>query len=70
MYNTWGELGLAGIIDQLSLTWLPLPGAPHIEVYHYANPKSIGTHLKAPHGKLPLEDLALLDADPDKRQRY
>ena len=70
MFNTWREVGLAGAIAQWSLAWLPLPAAPHIEVHHWANPKTIGAQLKAPYVKLPPEDVALLDADPDKRQRY
>jgi hypothetical protein len=70
MFHTWRELGLAGAIGQWSAAWLPLLAAPHIEVHHSANPKAIGALLKAPYVKLPPEDLALLDADPDKRQRY
>ena len=70
MFNTWGEVGLAGAISQWSLAWLPQPATPHIEVYQSSNPKKIGALLKAPYIKLPPEDLALLDADPDKRQRY
>jgi hypothetical protein len=70
MFNTWGEVGLAGAVGQWSLAWLPQPAAPHVEVYHFGNPKTIGALLKAPYVKLPPEDLALLDADPDKRQRY
>ena len=46
------------------------PCQPHIEVRHFGNPKAIGALLKAPYVKLPPEDVALLDADPDKRQRY
>jgi hypothetical protein len=70
MVNTWRELGLASAIGQWCPAWLPLPTAPHIEVYQYANPKTIGAFLKAPYVKLPPEDIALLEADPDKRQRY
>jgi hypothetical protein len=70
MFSTWGEVGLAGAIGQWSVAWLPLPATPHIEVYHFANPKTIGALLKAPYIKLLPEDVALLDADPDKRQRY
>jgi hypothetical protein len=70
MFDTWREVGLAGAIAQWSLAWLPLPAAPHIEVYHWANPKAIGALLKSPYVKLPPSDVALLDADPDKRQRY
>ena len=70
MLATWRELGLAGAIGQWSQAWLPLPAALHIEVLHHANPKSIGAALKAPYVKLPPEDVAVLDADPDKRQRY
>jgi hypothetical protein len=64
------EVGLAGAIGQWSAAWLPLPAAPHIEVLHFGNPKAIGALVKAPYAKLPPEDVALLDADPDKRQRY
>ena len=70
MFDTWREVGLAGAIGQWSVAWLPQPAAPHVEVYHYGNPKTIGALLKAPYVKLPPEDVALLDADPDKRQRY
>jgi hypothetical protein len=70
VFNTWHEVGLAGAIAQWSVAWLPVPAAPHIEVHHFANPKAIGAALKAPYVKLPPEDVALLDADPEKRQRY
>ena len=70
MLNTWSEVGLAGAIAQWSVSMLPLSATPHIEVHHFGNPKTIGALLKAPYVKLPPEDLALLDADPDKRQRY
>jgi hypothetical protein len=70
MVNTWREVGLAGAIGQWSQAWLSLPAAPHIEVRHMADPKTISALLKAPYVKLPPEDVALLDADPDKRQRY
>ena len=70
MFATWGEIGLARAIGQWSLAWLPQPAAPHVEVYHPANPQMIGALLKAPYVKLPPEDVAVLDADPDKRQRY
>lgn len=70
MFATFVELGLAGAVGQWSLAWLPQPAAPHVEVLHFANPKTIGALLKAPYIKLPLEDIAVLDADPDKRQRY
>ena len=69
MFATWGEIGLAGAVGQWSLAWLPQPAAPHVEVYHPANPQMIGALLKAPYVKLPPEDIAVLDADPDKRQR-
>ena len=70
MFNTWGEVALAGAVGQWSVAWLPLPAAPHIEVSQYGNPKAIGALLKAPYVKLPPADVAVLDADPDKRQRY
>jgi hypothetical protein len=70
MFATWGEIGLVGAIGQWSAAWLPLLAAPHIEVLHGANPKTIGALLKTPYIKLPPEDVALLDTDPDKRQRY
>ena len=70
MVNTWREVGLAGAIAQWTAAWLPPPATPHIEVHHYANPKALGALAKAPYVKLPPEDVALLDADPDKRQRY
>ena len=70
MFTTWLEVGVAGAIAQWSVSTLPLPATPHIEVHHFGNPKTIGALLKAPYVKLPPEDVALLDADLDKRQRY
>jgi hypothetical protein len=69
MLNTWGEVGLAGALGQWSAAWLPLPATPHLEVSHPANLKTMGALLKVPYVQLPPEDLALRDADPDKRQR-
>ena len=47
-----------------------MPAAPHIEVYHYGNPVAIAAQLKSPYFKLAPEDIAVLENDPGKRQRY
>ena len=70
LLNTIGELGLAAQIDHWQLAWLKVPAAPHIEVFRYANPATIATQLKSPYFKLAPEDIAVLENDDGKRQRY
>ena len=65
-----GELGLAAQIDHWQLAWLKVPAAPHIEVYRYGNPATVAAQLKSPYFKLAPEDIAVLENDPGKRQRY
>ena len=68
--NTLGELGLTAWIDHWQLAWLKVPAAPHIEVYHYGSPATVATQLKSSYFKLAFEDIAALENDPGKRQRY
>jgi hypothetical protein len=70
LYNTMGELGLVAWIDHWQLAWLRVSAAPHIEVYHFANPASIARILKSPYFKLAPEDVAVLESDQVVRQRY
>ena len=70
LINTIGELGLTAWIDHWQFAWLKVPAAPHIEVYHYGNPATIAAELKSPYFKLAPEDIAVLENDPGKRQRY
>ena len=70
LYNTMEELGLAAQIDHWQLAWLKVSAAPHIEVYHFANPASAAAALKSPYFKLAPEDIAVLESDPAVRQRY
>jgi hypothetical protein len=65
-----GELGLAARIDHWQLAWLKVPAALHIEAFRYGNPASVATQLKSPYFKLAPEDIAVLETDDGKRQRY
>jgi hypothetical protein len=66
---TLGEVGLAAQIEHWQLAWLKVPAAPHIEVYHSANPAMVGAMLRSPYFKLAAQDIAVLENDPAARQR-
>ena len=68
--NTCREVGLAGAIAQWSMAWVPVRATPYAEVYHYGNPSAGSAIYNAPYFKLPPEDIAELEANPAKRQRY
>ena len=70
LVNTLWELGLAAQIDHWQLAWLKVSATPHIEVLHFGNPAMIAAVLKSPYFKLAPEDIAVLENDPGKRQRY
>ena len=70
LFDSLWELGLSAQIDHWQLAWLKVPAAPHIEVYHYGNPATVATQLTSPYFKLAPEDIAVLENDPGKRQRY
>jgi hypothetical protein len=68
--NTCREVGLAGAIAQWSMAWVPVRATPYAEVYHYGNPSAWSAKYNAPYFKLPPGDIAELEANPAKRQRY
>ena len=68
--STLGELDLAAQINHWQFAWLKVSAAPHIEVFHFGNPINIAALLKSPYFKLAPEDIAVLENDPGKRQRY
>jgi hypothetical protein len=70
LFNTLREVGLASQIDHWQLAWLKVPIAPHIEVFHFANPASIAAIMKSPYFKLVPRDIAVLEGDLLARQRY
>jgi hypothetical protein len=68
--NTCGEVGLAGAIARWSMVWVPVRDTTYAEIFHYADPGVRSAMFNAPYLKLPPEDIAMLDANPAKRQRY
>jgi hypothetical protein len=68
--NTCDEVGLAGAIARWSMAWVPARATPYAEVYHHMNPSAQSVFFNAPYLKLPPEDIAELEANPAKRQRY
>jgi hypothetical protein len=66
-----GELGLTRIVEQWRAVWMTVPDSPHIKIIQTANPTYISALLKtAAYFKLPPEDIALIEAEPSKQQRY
>ena len=70
LFNSLWELGLSAQIDHWQLAWLKVSTAPHIEVYQFGRPAAVAELLKSPYFKLAPEDIAVLENDPGKRQRY
>ena len=65
------ELQLTGYQRLYSLNYFSQPATPHIDLpSFYADPTTFAAAGRAPYAKLPLEDIALLDADPALRSRY
>jgi hypothetical protein len=67
--NTMKEVGLTTQIEHWQLAWLTVPIAPHIEVYHFANPATMRALFKSPYFKLAPQDISVLESDPAARQR-
>ena len=63
-------LNLADALALWTYEWLPVPASPHIEVLYAAKPKTVRAFLAAPYFKLPPADIAALEADAAKCQRY
>ena len=71
MFSTYHELGLGRILaDMAATTWLPVGGTSHMELFSSATGEHIQKSLQIPYLKLALEDIAMLETDPAKRQRY
>jgi hypothetical protein len=72
MLGTYRELGMGRILaDMAATTWQSVGGTSHMELFTYStNREYIKKGLRIPYVKLTLEDLALLETDPAKRQRY
>ena len=68
--NTCKEVGLSGAIALWSMTWVPVRATPYAELCHFMNPSAQSALFNAPYFKLPSEDIAELEANPAKRQRY
>jgi hypothetical protein len=69
MVCTWHELGLGRILaDMAATTWVAIGGTSHMELYSMPN-EHVRKNLQIPYVKLTSEDVALLEADPAKRQR-
>jgi hypothetical protein len=62
------ELNLAGLIAQWSMKGLPVAGNSDLEIHR--NGHNHIEECRAPYFKIPSEDIAMLEADPRKRQRY
>jgi hypothetical protein len=71
MFCTWHELGLSRILaDMAATTWLAIGESSHMELFCCATGEHTQKCLHIPYVKLASEDVALLEADPAKRQRY
>ena len=71
MFGTYRELGLGRILADMAATmWLSVGGSSHMELFNNTNREYMQKGLRIPYVKLTLEDLALLETDPAKRQRY
>jgi hypothetical protein len=64
------ELQLAETLAQFSYEFVKLPAAPWMEFLNVTNKASLSAWSKVPFANLPLPDLADIDNDPAKRQRY
>ena len=64
------ELQPAETLAQFSIEFVKLPAAPWMEFSDATNKASLYAFSKVPFGNLPPTDLADIDSDPAKRQRY
>ena len=72
MFGTYRELGMGRILaDMAATTWQTVGGTSHMELFNYTMNREYNQKgMRIPYVKLTLEDLALLETDPAKRQRY
>jgi hypothetical protein len=64
------ELKLPTHCGTYSLQCASQPATPHVEIFNVSDPAHRAATLRAPFFKLAPEDVALLDSDPARRQRY
>ena len=65
------ELELPGIFAQYGYKYIPFKDAPYAAIINmYDNPAMISNWPRAPFFKLPPSDVALLESDPELRQRW
>ena len=64
------ELQPAEWLAQFSYEFVELPAAPWMEFLNYTNKASLSAWSKCPFQNLSPADLADIDSDPAKRQRY
>ena len=68
--HTAFELKLSTHCDTYSLQCASQPATPHVEILNLNHPARVAAGLRAPFFKLAPEDVALLDIDSARRQRY
>ena len=64
------ELKLPTHCSTYSLQCASQPATPHVEIFNLRDPARFAAGFRAPFFKLAPEDVALLDSDPARRQRY
>ena len=73
-FDAWNrlvhELQLAEWLAHFSFEFVKVPAAPWTEFLNSTNKATLSAWSKVPFSKLPPADLADIDSDPAKRQRY